>query len=523
MDSQMSTGVITVHKNSENFPESATPWQLLIFLYLVGAFFRYYNFWGSPLWVDEYVTWWIVSGDTWAEVITRALQAAGQSPFYSLVVKAFTNFLGQGAFQLRLPSFVFGTAILLLVYPLAMRIFHDRRIAVSSVVVFILSEPLIFYSQNARPYSLALFLTMLSFLCFVSITQSSQSIRKIIYVLATTLLIYSHIVFSLVVLIQAFYLIFTKHWREIISKNWLIPFFFIAFLCVPIGHQLISLYQARHALNWIAYVDQSNMLIEFLLILFAICHPLIFLPTIAALFVTGFRRNGPDESFQREEFRLLWCWLVIPVAFFSATPLLLGMTFFYARYFLFMYPAAFFLLAWFINHVQPTGWRKWIPTLAFAASSAIFILIPSFVRFGAFSFGTRWDWTGAVRVLAASAQSTDLVVYRTGLVEADLFADSSPKSYLQSYVGWPIIVNLPPDHSYKLVSLPFRLSERTRAYFALIETSANQHNRVWVIGEGELTAFFVKTMISEYSFHSVYRSSHERVQVTLLKRTMPVP
>jgi dolichyl-phosphate-mannose-protein mannosyltransferase len=523
VDSQTSTGLITVQEPSDN-SDSATPWQLLTFLYLAGALLRYYNFWGPPLWIDEYVTWWIISADTWSEVVTRALQASGQSPFYSLVVKVFTNSLGQGPFQLRLPSLIFGTTTLGLVYPLAMRFFHNRRNAISSVVVFILSEPLIYYSQTARPYSLSVFLTLLSFFCFLSMARRKQTALNIGYVLANTLLIYSHIVFSLVVLIQAFYLILTKRWREVISKKWFIPFFSIALLCAPIGHQLINLYQSRHALNWIAYMDQSNMLVEFVLILFAICHPLVFLPTIAALFAVGFRWNAPDESFQREEIRLLLCWLLVPAVVFSSTPLLLGMSFFYARYFLVIYPAVFFLLAWLINNVKPTDWRKWVPTLAFAASSAIFILIPSFFRFEAFNFGPRWDWTGAVRVVAESAKPTDLVVYRTGLVEADLFADSSPRPYLQSYVGWPIIVNLPPERSYQLISLPFRLGDHTREYFALVQTRASQHDRVWVIGEGELTAFFIKTMISGYRFQSVYRSSHDRVQVTLLeKRTMPVP
>jgi hypothetical protein len=338
-------------------------------------------------------------------------------------------------------------------------------------------------------------------------------------VLVTTLLIYSHLVFSLVVFIQALHLVFTRTWREIFSKKWLSPFLFIAILCLPLVHQLVSLYLTRHAINWTAYVGQSNMLAEFLLILFRICHPWIFLPTIVALVATGFGRTDAHPSSRRAAFQLLWCWLTVPVVFFAATPFLLGMTFFFSRYFLFIYPAAFFLLAWLMHRVKPVDWRKWIPTLVFVASSAIFTLIPSYVQFGVFSFATRWDWASAVRVLSASAEPTDLIIYRTGLLEADFFAERSHRPYLQSYVGWPIIANLPLGKSYKMISLPFRLGDHTRPYFVSVESLASHQNRVWVVGEGELTEFFVDTMISKYGFYRGYHAAYEKVQVTLLERT----
>ena len=475
------------------------------------------------MWVDEYGSWWIVSAPTWSEVTERALKTQGQSPFYYVLVKFFTNFLGEGPFQLRLPSVIFGIASLALVYPIAMRTFQHRQVALTAVVVFSLSERLIWYSQNARPYALALLLTMLSFLFFHSTAHAKSISHKIGYVLATSLLIYAHFVFCFIAIIQVIYLIFTKGWRESFSKTWLLPFLCIAFLCLPLTSQLISLFKRRATLDWVPYVDRPNIVVQSFLILFDLCHPWIFLVTIAALFSVGFRRNESHELSRREGLRLFSWWFIFPFVVFSTIPSLLGITLFHPRYLLFTYPAAFFLLAWFMNHVKPTDWRRWIPTLAFAMSSTIFILIPSLGRSGAFSSGSRWDWTDAVRVLATSAKPTDLIIYRTGLVEADLFAAGSPKSYLQSYVGWPIIANLPTGHSYELVSLPFRLGDHTRAYFVSVAKLASHYNRVWVIGEGELTALFVKTMISDYRFRGVHNSSHEKVQVTLLEGTLLGP
>jgi hypothetical protein len=512
-----------VDSHPSNPSESLTPWRLLFSLFLIGGLLRFYNFWTNPLWLDEYVTWWIVSGDGWDEVVQRALQAAGQSPFYGLVVKMATSVLSYGPFQLRLPSLVFGIATLAIVYPLAMRILHNQQAAVTSLVIFILSERLIYYSQNARPYSLSVFLTMLSFFCFLGITQTPRTKTILTYVTVTTLLIYSHLVFFLVVVVQAVYLILMKNWREIASKTWLVSFVAIGVLCIPIGLQLLELYQTRHTLNWLPYVGQSNIVVEFVLILFSICHPLVICPTIVALFVVGYARYEQPKSLQKDGLRLLWCWLITPLLFFGATPLIFGMTFFHARYFLFAYPAAFFLLAWYLTNVTAPNWRKWIPTLAFAICSAVFILVPALLKYGTFSGHNHADWTGAVKALTTHAQPTDLIVYRTGLVEADLFAVSPVKSYLQSYVAWPIIANLPSGQSYNLLSLPFRLAEHTIEYFTLCQKLARDHARVWVIGEGELVTSFKETMISQHGYQNTYQSFHEGVQVTLLERdgTMP--
>ena len=162
------------------------------------------------------------------------------------------------------------------------------------------------------------------------------------------------------------------------------------------------------------YVDRPNIVVQSFLILFDLCHPWIFLVTIAALFSVGFRRNELHELSRREGLRFFSWWFIFPfVVFIVQFRRCSGITLFHPRYLLFTYPAAFFLLAWFMNHVKPTDWRRWIPTLAFAMSSTIFILIPSLGRSGAFSSGSRWDWTDAVRVLATLSQThrSDYISY----------------------------------------------------------------------------------------------------------------
>jgi len=85
---------------------------------------------------------------------------------------------------------------------------------------------------------------------------------------------------------MAFYLVFTKHWREIIiSKTGLFHFSY-CFSCVP-NRPSTDQFIPSAAMRLIGLpIGPIKQLIEFLLILFAICH-LDFFTTIAALFALG--------------------------------------------------------------------------------------------------------------------------------------------------------------------------------------------------------------------------------------------
>src|SRR6266403_5261917 len=168
--------------------------------FCLGVFLRIYNFWGPNLWLDEYGTWWVVSGSTWAEVAERAIKTQGQSPFYYLIVKLFTRMFGEGSFQLRLPSVIFGILTLFVAFRLAMQLFRDENVALVSVAVFSITEQLIWFSQNARPYALALFLTLLSFLLFLHFLRSRRMCNSLLYALTTAMLIYAHFLFGFVLL-----------------------------------------------------------------------------------------------------------------------------------------------------------------------------------------------------------------------------------------------------------------------------------------------------------------------------------
>jgi uncharacterized membrane protein len=226
--------------------------------FCLGAFLRIYNFWLPHLSFDEYGTWWVVSGSTWTEVTERATRIQGQSPLYYLIVKLFTTTFGEGSLQLRLPSVIFGILTLVVAFWLAMQIFDDQNVALISVAVFSVTELLIGYSQIARPYALALLLTLLSFLFFLQFLQSQQKRTGTIYAVTTALLIYSHYLFAFVLVTQIFVVMLRFGWREIFSKYWLLAFLLVTVLCLPLTPQIVSLYGRRQTLDWIPHVVYSD-------------------------------------------------------------------------------------------------------------------------------------------------------------------------------------------------------------------------------------------------------------------------
>ncbi len=181
----------------------------------------------------------------------------GQSPFYYLIVKLFTTILGEGSFQLRLPSVIFGILTLFVAYRLAMDIFHDQDLALVSAAVFSVTEQLIWFSQNARPYALALFLTLLSFRYFFQFLQARRIRNGMVYAATIALLIYSHFLFGFVCAFQIVVVIHRLGWRELVAKYWLWTFLILSILCLPLTSQIVSLYGRRQTLDWVPHLVQS--------------------------------------------------------------------------------------------------------------------------------------------------------------------------------------------------------------------------------------------------------------------------
>ena len=276
----------------------------------IGSFLRIYQFWLPDLWLDEYGTWWVVSASTWSEVAERAIRTQGQSPLYYLVVKLFTGIFGEEVLQLRLPSVVFGILTLFVAFRLATRIFRDQEFVLIAVAVFSLNEQLIWFAQNARPYALALFLTLLSFNFFLHFLQLRTAWGGALYILTTALLIYSHFLFGFVLIIQVVFLALKSGSRQVFSKDWLTCFFSMALLCLPLASQLWSLYGRRQTLNWIPNIEPTFLASE---LARGVADPWALALAAGTLLALGLKPIALADPVGREGLSLLAVWVIIPL------------------------------------------------------------------------------------------------------------------------------------------------------------------------------------------------------------------
>lgn len=129
----------------------------------IGAAVRFATVGVQDLWFDEHIT---------AEVIARgprhlleSVQTSANPPLYYLLAGGWERVFGGGDAAIRSMSALLGTAAIPVVYAGA-RVLSSRRAALIAAALTATSPILIWYAQEARNYSLLVFLAAVAFLCF---------------------------------------------------------------------------------------------------------------------------------------------------------------------------------------------------------------------------------------------------------------------------------------------------------------------------------------------------------------------
>lgn len=134
-------------------------------LTILGAGLRLYRLGHQSLWNDEIVTYISAVGTLW-RVVTQRVENSNIPPLYYLVAGAslpLSRTLGVEA-ALRTPSVLVGVLSIPLLF-LVVRTWLDERVALLSAAAMTVSPFHVWYSQEARPYALLLFLSLIALYC----------------------------------------------------------------------------------------------------------------------------------------------------------------------------------------------------------------------------------------------------------------------------------------------------------------------------------------------------------------------
>lgn len=205
------------------------------FILLLGFAVRMYGLGQESLWLDEVVTAKRVH-DTLPDLL-YGWDSETQGPLYYMWVKMWGLIFGTGEVSLRFWSVVWGTLTIPLVYQLGRQLFSGTGAMLASLF-FAVHPFAIYYSQEARPYALLLFLAVASYILLLNLMKQHRWPSAWGYILVTALAYYTH-VFA-VFLILSHIIIFYAFRRERqyrgasrYPRPYYLTFVLLLILCIP--------------------------------------------------------------------------------------------------------------------------------------------------------------------------------------------------------------------------------------------------------------------------------------------------
>lgn len=146
---------------------------VLAVILCIGTFARFYRLGDKSLWLDEIMSARLARMDTPFEVIREVASYDAHPPLFPLLHYLFMR-IGDSEFIARMPSALFGVLTILMMYLFVSRL-SGRAAGLSASALLALSAYNIYFSQEARHYSLAMLLPVtLSWVLLVIIDSKDK-------------------------------------------------------------------------------------------------------------------------------------------------------------------------------------------------------------------------------------------------------------------------------------------------------------------------------------------------------------
>lgn len=218
-----------IKRNKRNHPKQEL--FLLSALLIIGWFLRLYRLEYQSFWTDEIITI-KASKISLSELIFHPPVNNNMPPFYFLMTHCLLKIDHHSVeWVLRFPSMLFGVLSLAVFY-FIVRKFLGNKAGLAATTLMAISPFHIWYSQEARPYGLLLFLSLLSIWFFQELISKPQNHwLKASFIGSVVLTFYCHtiaIAFIGVLFIYVLLFYFKSNWRY-----WLINFAAIIILIIP--------------------------------------------------------------------------------------------------------------------------------------------------------------------------------------------------------------------------------------------------------------------------------------------------
>jgi len=379
---------------------------IIILLTLAGGCFRLFHLGTKSLWLDEGATV-ALARMAWPHFVHVWWygEASFQGAFF-LLMRGWLH-LGQSEAWVRLPAAIFGIASIPVIYLVARKLVGLRP-ALASAAILAFSPTHVYYSQEARSYTMTILLVLVSTWFFVRAVEQNYERDWILWTIFSVLAVYSHYFAALVLVAQACSMFFHRKpapWGRFIVQG------------------LVILAIAAPGLTYVLRVPPEAL---------AFRMPK---PTLTGLLYLGHFLGGPGGKFflstmlwiagaiaiRRERNSeatagsfwggmLVVSWAVVPIVLTGLASL--RHPIFLPRYMIFSLPATVMLAGRGMTALSKMNVGLWL-VVALCVTS-----IPTLFRG---YHKPREDWRNATNVILTSAQSGDAVViypsYAIGLFD----------------------------------------------------------------------------------------------------------
>lgn len=414
---------------------------LVLFLLALGL--RGYRLEAQSLWLDEGSTWQTI-GLGWSVLLADLFQPFAAYPLYHLLLKAWVAVAGDSEWALRFPSVLSGAGAVVAIFFAARelqgggRADAERSNAAPAVVqllfpsaaalLLLLAPFAIWYSQEAKVYSLLLLIsTLLLWSFFRAVQRATRREWLICAALSVSSVFVHRLALLLLVALFAAWLLT----RARLRSSWLLPLLLLPGVAI-VAAMAFGLGSDRAATG--AYIPADPLLALWLtFVRFSIDRwpgdaPWWWLlPWIGlsgwGVFTVLRTALGPTTRL-RDDARMLLCLLLLPLALFSAQ--LLFTRLYEARYLLLLFPVWVLMLAYplcsLVNPQRPAaepngkqGAQRSLALFLFAAglvaALATSMLSLTQPRMGLFSGDpVKEQYRTALSELARRVHPDDLVV-----------------------------------------------------------------------------------------------------------------
>ncbi|MBA3724437.1 MAG: glycosyltransferase family 39 protein [Candidatus Levybacteria bacterium] len=441
--------------------------RFLLPLILIGIGTSIWSLFSQSIRLDEAQSIWVSSKPI--ETIIMLTASDVHVPLYGMILHFWMQIFGNTIISARILSMIFFLLTLPVLY-LFVKEASNKQIALLCLALFTLSPFIMWYTSEARMYTLFTLVTSLNHLFFLRMIRSDAKNGKLGYFASLILGFYTHYFFIFLVATQGLYTIgvFIYRKRDKITQAFVKKTLFVMFMAVlfflPWVYLLISTGTASNTQPLIPPPTSYNIIQTFVNFLFgfqaqgvqAVLVSLWPLSVMTLFFVFTKRKRIPISGIEYIVLAsFLPIMLVFVISFFRPI--------FLSRYLIVVTPTLFFLLAWMLTQYSKKTASIIITTVLVAMLGLMFFQTTSAAT------PVRENYQGVTNYLEQQATPRDIIAVSAPFT---LY----PIEY--SYSGTTRITTIPEWNRYESGAIPpFSLE----ALDTQMQQYRTQYERIFVV------------------------------------------